>query len=64
MNVTQIIQKDPGGFATDACETEIRLILEKYRCDLLFIGIYRNGVPAGGQFVVEPKNPAPPVTLV
>jgi hypothetical protein len=54
MNITQL--KPPlSSFAKEACEAEIQATLEKYQVDLVFIGITRNGYPAGGQFVVEPR---------
>ena len=56
MNVTHL--KPPlSSFAKEACEAEIRATLEKYQVDLVFIGIARNGVPQGGHFAVEPRQP-------
>ncbi len=56
MNVTHL--KPPlASFAKDTCEAEIKAILEKYQVDLIFVGISRNGLPAGGQFTVEPRQP-------
>ncbi len=43
-------------FVKDAAEAEIQAVLEKYQVDLVFIGITRNGLPAGGQFTVEPRQ--------
>ena len=55
MSITQL--KPPlSSFAKEACEAEIKATLEKYQVDLVFIGITRNGIPAGGQFVVEPRQ--------
>ena len=39
----------------EACEAEIQATLEKYQVDLVFVGITRNGIPAGGQFTIEPR---------
>jgi len=56
MEITQL--KSPlSGFAKEACEAEIQATLEKYQVDLVFVGITRNGIPAGGQFTVELRQP-------
>ena len=54
MNVTQM-EPPLSSFAKEACEAEIQETLEKYQVDLVFVGITRNGIPAGGQFTVEPR---------
>jgi len=46
-----------NSFAIEACEAEIQATLEKYQVDLVFVGITRNGIPAGGQFTVELRQP-------
>ena len=58
MNVAQMIQRNPAGFTKEAAEAEMQAILEKYQVDLVFVGITRNGLPAGGQFTVEPRQQA------
>jgi len=56
MNTT-LLKPQASGFAKEACEAEIQATLEKYQVDLVFVGITRNGIPAGGQFTVELRQP-------
>ena len=64
LNAAQHIQQNPAGFTVEACEAEIKAALDRYQCQLVFVGIAKNGIPAGGQFVVEPRTAVPPHKLV